>query len=443
MHFRMFLDQAFENNFKLFLPEFFLSAAILTLILYGSISFLPRNFNVPLIANSTCYLSLLILGGTTSLVFSSKDVCCLAFNGIFISDILSQNTKLLMLFGAIATLFINLSFTEHFKINSFEYFLLFLLSIFGLMFLSSSFDLLSVYLAIELQSLCLYVLASFLRQSAYSTEAGLKYFILGASSSSLLLFGFSVLYGFSGITRFDALNTLFFLEVEKNLILQIVISFIICALFFKIALAPFHIWSPDIYEGSPLNSTIFFALVPKIAFVVVFLRIFLFCFGVQFYFWQILFVFCSLASIFIGSFSALKQRKLKRLFAFSSISHFGYIFLAISSFSVQGIHAAIFYLLVYTIMSSGIWSLVSCLDFFFTVHRPRTISDLLYIKSNPTLAISSVIFFFSMAGIPPFIGFLIKYCVFLSTIQISFYVISINIILISLLSTYYYIRCLP
>jgi NADH-quinone oxidoreductase subunit N len=261
------------------------------------------------------------------------------------------------------------------------------------------------------------------------------------SSSGLLLFGFSFLYGFSGLTSFESIYLFCFLEEKTNFTLQIVISFISCAILFKLAVAPFHFWSPDIYEGSPLNSTIFIALIPKIAFLLLFLRIFLFCFGTQFFIWQPLLLFSAFVSILIGSFSALKQRKLKRLFAFSSISHLGYIFLAISSLSNEGVQAAFFYIIVYMFMSSGIWSFICCFDFYLiSINQPRTISDLLHTKLNKILAFSGAIGFFSMAGIPPFVGFFAKYFIFISTIHLSLYVTSVCVVLISVVSTYYYIR---
>jgi NADH-quinone oxidoreductase subunit N len=436
----MFVTQFYENHFKLFLPEFFFSTSILTLILYGSIFFLSE-YNFPLISNSTCYLSILIVIGTSILVYYTKDVSCVIFNGVFICDALSQNAKFFILLGGFVCLVINISYIKIYRVNSFEYFLLLLLALLGLLLLCSSFDIMAVYLAIELQSLCLYILAAFLRESAYSTEAGLKYFILGASSSGLLLFGFSFIYGFSGLTNFESICLFCFLEEKTNFTLQIVISFIICAILFKLAVAPFHFWSPDIYEGSPLNSTVFFALIPKIAFLLLFLRIFLFCFGTQFYLWQPVLLSCAFASVLIGTFSALKQRKLKRLLAFSSISHVGYIFLAISSLSIEGVQAAFFYIIVYMFTSSGIWSFICSFDFYLSsIDRPRTISDLLHTKLNRVLAFSGAVGFFSMAGIPPFVGFFAKYFIFLSTINLSFYVISICVVLISVVSTYYYIR---
>jgi NADH-quinone oxidoreductase subunit N len=435
----MFTTQFFENHFKLFLPEFFLSTCILTLILYGSLFFLSE-YNFPLISNSTCFLSILIVIGTSTLVFYTKNVSCTIFNGVFICDTLSQSSKIFILLGGFVCLIINMSYIKIYKVNSFEYFLLLLLALLGLLLLCSSFDVMSVYLSIELQSLCLYVLASFLRKSSYSTEAGLKYFILGASSSGLLLFGFSFFYGFAGLTSFESIYLFCFLEEKTNFMLQIVISFLSCAMFFKLAVAPFHFWSPDIYEGSPLNSTIFFAIVPKIGFLVLFLRIFLFCFGTQFFLWQPAVLFSAFVSVLIGSFSALKQRKLKRLLAFSSISHLGYVFLAVGSLSFDGVQAGFFYIIVYILTSSGVWSFICCFDFYFSFDRPRAISDLLHTKVNKILAFSGALGFFSMAGIPPFVGFFAKYFIFLSTINLSLYVVSVSIILISVVSTYYYIR---
>jgi len=437
----MLLTQLFENNLKLFLPEFFLATAILTIVLYGSIYSVSKEHDYPLINISSCWISILTLISTGFLVFSTKDVSSIIFNGTFICDVLSQNTKLFVIGGTIVCLFINLGYVKNYRVNSFEYFLLILLAVFGLMLLCSSFDLMSVYLAIELQSLSLYVLAAFNRESAYSTEAGLKYFILGAFSSGLLLFGISIIYGFTGTTNFEDLHMLLSVGSENHQALQIGIVFISCALLFKIAAAPFHIWSPDVYDGAPLNSTIFFALVPKIALILIFLRVFFFCFGAQPAYWQSMLAFCSLASVIVGSFFALKQRKLKRLLAYSSIGHVGYILIAISSGSLEGIHGSLLYIVIYMVMSSGIWAVVNCLDNVSVSARTRTLADLAMIsKSNSALAFCVAILLFSMAGVPPLAGFYAKFCVFLASINASLYIYSAFIILVSVVSTYYYIR---
>ncbi|MEM1393519.1 MAG: NADH-quinone oxidoreductase subunit N [Cyanobacteria bacterium P01_H01_bin.150] len=431
----------FENNLKLFLPEFFLATAILSLVLYGSIFSVSKTHYYPLLNSSICWISVLTLSITWALVFFSRSVSMVIFNGTFIFDSLSQNGKLLIIGATILCLILCISYIREFKVNSFEYFLLILLAVFGLMLLCSSYDLMSVYLAIELQSLCLYVLAAFNRESAYSTEAGLKYFILGAFSSGLLLFGISVIYAFTGTTNFEDLHLLLSLDFKEQQALQLGIIFLSCAFLFKIAAAPFHIWSPDVYDGAPLNSTIFFAIVPKMGILIILLRVFFFCFGVQFFYWHYIFAFSALASVITGSFLALKQRKLKRLLAYSSIGHVGYFLLAFSSGSVEGFHAAILYLLAYIIMSAGVWGVVMSLRTYSIKNRTRTLADLSMISDlNPLLGFSGAISIFSMAGVPPLVGFYTKFYVFLTSINASMYVHSVLIILCSVVSTYYYIR---
>jgi NADH-quinone oxidoreductase subunit N len=437
----MLFINLFENDLKLFLPEFFLVTTILTLVLYGSVYSVSKEYNYPLINISTCWVTIFTLINTFLLVFFTREVSSIIFNGTFICDLLSQNAKLFVLGATILCLLISLPYIRNYKVNSFEYFLLILLAVFGLMLLCSSFDLISVYLAIELQSLCLYVLAAFNRESAYSTEAGLKYFILGAFASGLLLFGISIIYGFTGTTNFEDLHILFSLESENQQAIQTGIIFISCAFLFKIAASPFHVWSPDVYDGAPLNSTIFFAVVPKIALIVIFLRLFVFCFGSQPSYWQYLMAFCAVSSVITGSFLALKQRKLKRLLAYSSIGHVGYILIAMSSGSIEGFHASTIYIVTYVLMSVGIWAVVSSLETPQSLKRTRTLTDLAMIsKSNPVLSFIAAILLFSMAGVPPLVGFYAKFCVFVASINASMYIYSILIILVSVVSTYYYIR---
>jgi NADH-quinone oxidoreductase subunit N len=440
--FIMFLTDLFEFHLKFLLPEFFLATAILTILLYGSIYSVSQTDNYPLIGLSSCWCSLLVLINTSFLVLFTKDASLVLLNGAFISDTLSQKTKIFVLLGSVVCLLINLSYTRKYKVNSFEYFLIFLLAVFGLMMLCGSFDLIAVYLSIELQSLGLYVLAAFKRESAYSTEAGLKYFILGAFSSGLLLLGISIIYGFTGTTSFEDLQLLFSVGSDDTPhAIQVGIILISSALLFKISAAPFHLWSPDVYDGAPLSSTVFFALVPKIAFLAVFLRVLFFCFGAQPSFWQYFLAFCSLASIVVGSFFALKQRKLKRLLAYSSIGHVGYALLAVASGCLEGMRSSLLYILIYMLMSSGVWSFVSCLNTFHTSSRPRTLADLATVtQSNPTFTFSLAILLFSMAGIPPLAGFFTKLSIFLVSVNASFILYSVLAVLVSVISTFYYLR---
>ena len=431
----------FENNLKLFFPEFFLVSSILLLILHGSFFSVSKESKYPLIHISTNSITVFILIITWLLLFFYKDSTKVLFNGTFICDSLSQNSKLIIVGATAICLLICLSYVKDSKINSFEYYLLILLAVFGSLLLCSSYDLISLYLAIELQSLCLYVLATFNRNSAYSTEAGLKYFILGAFSSGLLLFGISVIYMFTGTTNFEDLHLLLSLDNDKIWSIQIGLLFLSCAFLFKISGAPFHIWSPDIYDGAPLSSTVFFAVVPKLGILVLFLRVFFFCFGVHFFYCQYIFLVSALCSIILGSFLALKQQKIKRLLAYSSIGHVGYTLLAFNSGSLEGFHASLFYLVVYMLTNIGIWCVIISLKSVNSIDKTRTLMDLSFLsKTNSLLGFCMMIFIFSIAGVPPLIGFYAKFYVFFSALNVSFYVSCFCIILVNVVSTFYYLR---
>jgi len=331
------------------------------------------------------------------------------------------------------------------KINNFEYFILLLCAVLGLMLLVSSFDLISLYLAIELQSLCLYVLAAAKKDSTFSTEAGLKYFILGSFSSGLLLFGISVIYGTVGTTNFENLSLLFAgsNEILSNLESSIIIGlvFISAAFFFKIAAAPLHMWSPDVYEGAPVSSTIFFAVIPKIAMFSVFLRLFQNVFSNFHDFFLLATVLFAMFSVTIGSFVALKQKKIKRLLAYSSISHVGYMLLAFSANSIEGTQALFFYLIIYMVTSVVLWSLLLSVNTSTNTERSKTLVDLSYLSTtNPLLAFTGLVAFFSLAGVPPLAGFYAKMTIFLTTISSSLIFASVFAILTSVISSYYYIR---
>ena len=437
----MLTTNFFENSLKFFLPEFFLLSAILIITLYGCIFSVSTKYRYPLTHLAFSLASIFILTITCGLVLLNKDVVKVIIHGVFIYDNFSQVGKILLLLSAIAYLVMSVSYIKNFKINSFEYQLLILLSILGFMLLCSSYDLLSIYITLELQSLCLYILAAFNRESAYSTEAGLKYFILGAFSSGLLLFGISVIYGFAGTTNLEDIRLLFCCGLGKNISLQIGIVFLTCAFLFKIASAPFHIWNPDIYDGAPINSTFFFVTVPKIPIVLIIIRLYLFSFGAQPEIWQQLFSYSAFFSVIVGSFLALKQRKLKRLFAYSSIGHTGYILLGIAASGIEGLQAAILYLIVYIITSLGIWSLIISINNNNSQKQIITMSDFSFMsQSNPLLAFCGILLLFSLAGIPPLSGFYAKFCIFLAAVNSSFYIHSLIILITSVVSTYYYIR---
>jgi NADH-quinone oxidoreductase subunit N len=325
--------------------------------------------------------------------------------------------------------------------------LLTLLSILGLLLLVSSNDLITAYLAIEMQSLSFYVLATFKRESAFSTESGLKYFILGAFSSGLILFGSSYIYGLTGSLNFTDLSILldgFTFESKLDSFstldgLKIFILFIVTGLLFKLAAAPFHMWSPDVYEGAPTSSTAIFAIVPKIAIFVLLTRIFHGSFYSLIDSWQQMIIFSAIISVVIGSFVALKQRKLKRLIAYSAISHVGYLLIAFSTGTFEGSQALFFYMVIYMITGLATWSIVLSIDSIYG--STKNLSDITaLVQINKTMAITFSLILFSLAGIPPLAGFYAKMYVFLVAMSSSFYLPAIVAVLSSVISTFYYIR---
>ena len=591
------------------LPELFLGISIIYLLIHGI--FLTVNKKYPLIKNSLIYLSVLVLTMTCFLLINDNlnYLEVTNFNYSIINDYLSFSSKLLISVTSICCLFMINSYLTEQKINQFEYILLILFSILGLFLLCSSDDLLTAYLAIELQSLSFYVIAAFKKNSTFSVESGLKYFILGAFSSSLFLFGSSLIYGISGSINFEDFKDLYFSDypgnqiklldleeyymnqdntlllyaliqklflfdnnhfnshdfqfvysvlsdntvlnlknednltvladivfgidnvfsnfifwdsvneqlltkkdlalfgfvymvlefagqelkvvpVDANLInnvdlfnfekfnnywdfsnlnnkllmlikldsfqdytyfttffdttlLQFALIFIMVSLFFKLALAPFHVWSPDVYEGAPSSSTFFFAVIPKIGIFVLLLRIFYYSFYSFLEIFQYFLVIIAVLSVLIGSFVGLEQRKLKSLLAYSSISHMGYSLLAFSTGTFEGLQMLYCYLTVYMLSGLCIWSIffLTKLKNTFDKKQNKDLADLLLLrKTNPILALSFAVVLLSIAGFPPMVGFFVKFGVFLVAIESSLYFVALLSILCSVISAFYYLR---
>jgi len=602
------------------LPELFLGISLVYFVLYGT--FLSMNKNFPLIINSCVFLGILILLMTSFLLVNdSLDVLeSTILNNTINNDFLSLTSKLIISITSSFCLLMMYTHLNHQKINQFEYILLFLFSILGLFLLCSSNDLLTSYLAIELQSLSFYVLASFKKNSTFSVDAGIKYFILGAFASSLFLFGSSLIYGITGtinfsdfkdlffwifpgsilglsnleqyyenqdqdillfallekfensqdkllsqydadvlnyeidntvlyenavynfekisiyslitssiidsmdsiltvsshegeismINRYHLVEWLFFDEIdetcmfyhiynnyyrlcdntnefiekglfdEKNKLeltkwffgsfafllancikqndfqdlhvlessldtslLQIGLTFILISLFFKLAIAPFHVWSPDVYEGSPTSSTFFFAIVPKLGLFVLLIRIFYSSFYGLIDNWRYLCVIVAIVSILVGSFGGLEQRKLKTLLAYSSISHMGYSLIAFNSGTFEGIQMLLSYLIVYVFSGLCIWSIfiIARLKNNHSLKHNKDLTDIVLLnKTNKMLALFFTISLFSVAGFPPMIGFLVKVGIFLTAIESSMYFLALISILCSVVATFYYIR---
>jgi NADH-quinone oxidoreductase subunit N len=300
----------------------------------------------------------------------------------------------------------------------------------------SSYDLIIFYLGLELQSLCLYILASFKRDDERSTEAGLKYFVLSALATGLLLYGCSLIYGFTGSTNFEIISANLD-EANTGAVFGIV--FIIVGLAFKVSAVPFHMWTPDVYEGSPTSVTSFFALVPKIAAISVFIRFMYVPFVNVISQWQTIIIFLSIASMILGAVAAIGQSNIKRLMAYSSIGHMGYALAGIAVGTNAGIQSTIIYLTIYLVMNLGAFGCI------FMMKRENifyeNINDLSGLsKNHPMLALSFLIILFSLAGIPPLAGFFAKFYVFMAVIEVKMYALAIIGLVTTVISTFYYLR---
>jgi proton-translocating NADH-quinone oxidoreductase chain N len=364
------------------------------------------------------------------------------FNTLII-DGMGSFLKSFILLSTLGVFALSFSYLRQEKIKAFEFVILLLLATLSLMLMVSSYDFISLYLAIEFQSLGLYVLAALKRENEYSTEAGLKYFVLGAFSSGFYLFGASLIYGLTGTTNFEDLSILFTGLGPTDLFTQgsIVVGllFLSVAFLFKISAAPFHMWSPDVYEGAPTVITAFFSTAPKLALFGVLIRVFYLGFFDFLFSWQQIFFICSLASMIFGAFAALAQVKIKRLLAFSSIGHVGYLLIGLATGSLEGLQGIFLYLIVYFLMTLNAFSVV--LSLRPDQLRLRYITDLAGIgRTNPALGIAIALLFFSMAGIPPLAGFFGKFQVFLAAMDASYYGLALIGVLMSAVGCFYYIR---
>lgn len=516
----------FENDFLALFPEIFLISSTIFLLMYGVILSTSKNYNYPILMKNMGWLSLLTLGLTLCLLLNNPIHQSLLFYNTLIIDDFTYFFKILLLSSSFCAILISFDLSydkdqthqrflssnsetvqrKSSPLNAFEYMIFILFSTASMLFMISSYDFISMYLTVELQSLCFYVLAASKRNSEFSTEAGLKYFILGAFSSGILLFGCSMIYGFTGITNFGELAKV--LTGSQEVVLNVLsnsgnveesslwsgrssgiiigIIFIAVGFLFKLTAAPFHMWAPDVYEGSPTAITAFFSIAPKIAIFGVFLRLFLYSFYDFMLPWQKIIVFCSIASMIVGALAAMSQHKIKRLLAYSSIGHIGYILLGLCCATIEGIEALFIYLIVYVIMTINLFAIILSLqelrsynhltiesgkdikggdsqDYLGEVTlRPaeqnslnpvqentqssgtyhiKYISDLgMLAKTNPILALTLTCTLFSMAGIPPLAGFCSKFYIFFAALSSSLYLLAFIGVLTSVISCFYYIR---
>jgi proton-translocating NADH-quinone oxidoreductase chain N len=425
-------------------PEIFLFLIIHFFILYGVVCTTSAYLHYPMLLNNMTWLGIQSLVFTYILIFCNPIQSALCFDNLLVCDHFSLFIKKVILLTSIVTIFISIQYNQFENINAFEYIVLILLATTGLLLLVSSLHLMSIYLAIELQSFCLYILAALNRTSEFSTEAGLKYFVLGAFSSGLLLFGFSLVYAFTGTGNLINLFQFLCVTSSNNFIVNgvtIASIFILSAILFKLSAAPFHLWAPDIFEGAPTAITAFFGIVPKIAILVLLTRFSYLGFYDLFFSWQKLLIFASVSSIIIGTFGALVQSKLKRLMAYSAISHMGYILIGFSCACLEGVEASYIYILIYIIMT--LIAFITILGIYQkkSLTRLNYIRDLVILaRSNPLLGVFLLIGFFSMAGIPPLAGFFSKMFLFVVAIQVSMYLVALIGVLTTVVSCFYYIR---
>ena len=416
-------------NLNFIYPEIFLSISIMALLIIGV--FKKNSSN--LIFN----LSIISLLGSLALIFNFPiNTNIELFNNGYKIDYLSSFMKILTVSSGIFVLLSSNKYIQIININKIEYPILALSSILGMMVMVSSNDLILFYVGLELQSLSLYVLASFNRDNLASTESGLKYFVLSALSSGLLLYGCSLIYGFSSSTNFFIISENL---TESSNGLTFGIVFILVGLAFKISAVPFHMWAPDVYEGSPTSVTVFFAILPKIAALTVFIRFLYVPFLNLIEQWQMIIIFLSIASMLFGAIAAIGQKNLKRLVAYSSIGHMGYALAGLSTGTNQGIQSSITYISIYLFMNLAFFS---CL---FMLKRDEkyfeNIEDLSGLaKNHPLLSFSFLIVLFSLAGIPPLAGFFAKFYIFTAVLEESMYFLAIVGLLSTVIAAFYYLR---
>jgi NADH-quinone oxidoreductase subunit N len=416
------------NNLIILVPEIFLSLSILILLMLGV--FIKNSYNI------ITKLSLLTLIATAFLVNNNNEIVIKLFSDSFISDSFTNFIKMLTLISSFFVLNSSQIFIKDNNINKFEYPIIILLSILGMFFMISSNDLILFYLGLELQSLSLYILAAIDRDNIKSSESGIKYFVLSALSSGLLLYGSSLLYGFTGSTNFDKI-AIELTDQNNGAIFATV--FILVGLAFKISAVPFHMWTPDVYEGSPTSVTSFFAVVPKIAGFAVLVRFMQTPFQNIILEWQTIMIFLSIASMILGAVAAIGQTNIKRLMAYSSIGHIGYALAGVATATKSGFSSSILYLSIYVIMNIGAFACI----FLMKKNGKYTedIKDLSGIsKKNPLIAISFLIILFSLAGIPPLGGFFAKFYIFMSVIENGMYTLAIIGLLTTVVSAFYYLR---
>jgi NADH-quinone oxidoreductase subunit N len=411
------------------LPECILAAGAMALLMLGAF----RGERSVHVVNGIA-ISLLVITALVVLWLPGERVE--AFGGSLVIDNFARFLKVLTLVGSGAAIIMSLEYLAAEKQQRFEYAILILLSTVGMMLIISAADLIALYLGLELMSLSLYVVAAIHRDSVRSTEAGLKYFVLGALSSGMLLYGASLVYGFTGTVSYAGIAAA---AGEGGVGLVFGLVFLFAGLCFKISAVPFHMWTPDVYEGAPTPVTAFFASAPKVAAAAMFVRVAIVAFPTIAPQWQQILVFVAIASMALGSFAAIGQRNIKRLMAYSSIGHMGFALVGLAAGTEEGVRGVLIYMTIYLAMTLGTFACI------LSMRRPEgmveQIDDLAGLaRTSPGMAFFLAMMFFSLAGIPPLAGFFAKFYVFLAAIKAGMYVLAVIGMLTSVVGAFYYLR---
>ncbi|WP_206928705.1 NADH-quinone oxidoreductase subunit NuoN [Roseococcus thiosulfatophilus] len=417
-------------NWTLALPELVLALSGLAILVAGV---LPRR-------DMTFPCTMMVLGAfllSGAFVLTQPDG--MGFGGQYISDAFARFMKVLVLAGAALALLLALDWNRAEGLSRFEYPVLVLFATLGMMVMISANDLMSLYLGLELLSLPLYVMAAFHRDNARSSEAGLKYFVLGALSSGLMLYGMSLVYGFAGTTNFAQLAQVLGGTAPISAGVVVGIVFIITGLCFKVAAVPFHMWTPDVYEGAPTSVVAYFATATKVGAIAAIVRVLAGPFGGAVDQWQQVIVLASIASMILGAFAAIGQTNIKRLMAYSWISHTGFVLMGLAVGTEAGLRGVLIYTPIYLMMSLGAFSVLVAMR--RNGHAVENIQDLAGLgRTDPAMALGMAIFMFAMAGIPPLSGFFAKLYVLLPAVEAGFWLMAVVAVLSSVVSAYYYLR---
>lgn len=414
------------------LPEIILALYAMAALLYGV--YTGKDQSAPLLL----WLTSAVMAVVAIWIAINGQGTNTAFGGMFVDDGFARFAKVVILLSAAAILLMSESYMARRDLLRFEYPILITLATVGMMMMVSAGDLIALYMGLELQSLSLYVVAALRRDSEKSTEAGLKYFILGALASGFLLYGASLIYGYAGTTKFAGIIEVASVS-EMPIGLLIGLVFMLAGLAFKISAVPFHMWTPDVYEGAPTPVTAFFATAPKVAAMALFARVVHDAFGGAVGDWQQVLALLSILSMFVGAVAAIGQRNIKRLMAYSSIAHMGYALMGLAAGTAFGVQAMLVYMAIYVAMNVGTFAFILSME-----RDGAPVTDIrslnMYSKTDPIKAFAVLILMFSLAGVPPLVGFFGKYYVLLAAVQADMWWLAVAGVVASVIGAFYYLR---